>query len=204
MIDHYFLSLLPHWVACVVIYWVWLIILLCIGSVSATQQYDHRWNKYDQRVRRTNFYTKLTPASMALKSSLRSIRSSAPVTHTAAIASSSQQHNFYNINVSGITFCVSMRALRRYPFTKLARHFLSSAPTANSGSQQTPFADRNPVIFACILDFYRSGQLHVPHSYCYVAIEEELEYWQIDSSYLAECCATRKFFYCAFKNFKFF
>ncbi len=53
------------------------------------------------------------------------------------------------------------------------------------------YLNRNPVIFHNILDFYQSGQLHVPSSICASQILDELSFWEIDPEQLAFCCYKR-------------
>ena len=55
------------------------------------------------------------------------------------------------------------------------------------------YFNRNPVIFHNILDFYQSGQLHVPSSICASQILAELSFWEIDPEQLAFCCYKRVF-----------
>lgn len=51
--------------------------------------------------------------------------------------------------------------------------------------------DRSPVCFSAVLTFYRAGRLHVSHEVCIKAFLSELEFWRVDSRYLAPCCADR-------------
>jgi hypothetical protein len=50
------------------------------------------------------------------------------------------------------------------------------------------FFDRNPIIFQSILDFYRDGQMHIPHDVCARQIGKDLIFWQLSLSKLADCC----------------
>ena len=50
------------------------------------------------------------------------------------------------------------------------------------------FIDRNPVIFSCVLDYCRTGYLHVPHNICGDMIKEELEFWNISPALIRPCC----------------
>ncbi len=55
------------------------------------------------------------------------------------------------------------------------------------------YFNRNPFIFHGILDFYQSGQLHVPSNICASQILDELSFWEIDPEQLAFCCYKRVF-----------
>ena len=46
------------------------------------------------------------------------------------------------------------------------------------------YFDHHPRTFNCILDFYRTGKLHVMEDMCVMDFCEDLEYWMIDDVYL--------------------
>ena len=50
------------------------------------------------------------------------------------------------------------------------------------------FFDRNPSIFSCVLDYCRTGQLHVPHNICGPMITDELEFWNLSPALVRPCC----------------
>ena len=50
------------------------------------------------------------------------------------------------------------------------------------------FIDRNPIIFSCVLDYCRTGHLHVPHNICGSMIKEELQFWDISPALVRPCC----------------
>ena len=59
----------------------------------------------------------------------------------------------------------------------------SFAPQANYDPVLNEyFFDRNPRVFAQILNYYRSGKLHYPTDVCGPLFEEELEFWGLDAN----------------------
>merc|ERR1719347_816079 len=55
------------------------------------------------------------------------------------------------------------------------------------------FFDRHPRSFNTILNFYRTGKLHLADEMCVLAFGEDLEYWMIEAAYMEFCCS-EKFF----------
>ena len=54
------------------------------------------------------------------------------------------------------------------------------------------FFDRHSRSFNTILNFYRTGKLHVADEMCVLAFNDDLDYWGIPDYYLETCC-TYKF-----------
>ena len=102
------------------------------------------------------------------------------------------------VNISGHRFCVSKKALRRFPHTRLSQIFLrdtgsvsNNSKLAEQNKQKTGheyFFDRSPVIFGGIMDLYRSGSIHIPPGSCWQLVQDELEFWQVDSGRLCKSC----------------
>lgn len=53
------------------------------------------------------------------------------------------------------------------------------------------FFDHNYTSFAAILDFYRSGHLHLQPSNCAYTTREDIQYWGIDELLVEPCCAVK-------------
>ncbi|KAA3676532.1 uncharacterized protein DEA37_0007974 [Paragonimus westermani] len=62
-----------------------------------------------------------------------------------------------------------------------ANHFQPAPPVVY-------FYDRDPEIFRFVLDYYRTGELHLPSSICGPFVRKELIFWGIDESLIGPCC----------------
>jgi hypothetical protein len=88
------------------------------------------------------------------------------------------------INVGGTVFICHADILKSFP-----ESFLASIDKQMPNHENNEyFFDRNPYIFAFILDGFRKGSIHVPKDMCGTTFKEELEFWEVAESNVAPCC----------------
>lgn len=96
------------------------------------------------------------------------------------------------INVGGTHFQTYSSTLLRFPCTRLARLAKSGeADEAYDSVAGEFFFDRSPAVFALILEYYRTGELHLDVSSCGNRVRAELDFWQLEETDIEACCWTK-------------
>ena len=92
------------------------------------------------------------------------------------------------LNVSGTLFEFDEKLLRNRNgdrITELCRNL------PNEGHAGTVYVGRSAKCFDSMLSFYQTGELHIPLDVCPASFQQEMDFWRLDKSDLAECCAYR-------------
>ncbi|XP_048873891.1 potassium voltage-gated channel subfamily D member 3-like [Brienomyrus brachyistius] len=96
-----------------------------------------------------------------------------------------RQDELIVLNVSGRRFQTWKNTLDRYPDTLLGsseKEFFYDEETKEY------FFDRDPDVFRCVLNFYRTGKLHYPRYECISSYDEELAFFGIIPEIIGDCC----------------
>lgn len=93
-----------------------------------------------------------------------------------------------SLNVSGTVFEFDKDVLKNELGGRLAQMVQYQV---KSGLPPEFAVDRHPGCFAAILDFFQTGELHIPHDICPRVFKRELEFWEIEEHLLADCCKYR-------------
>ncbi|XP_067664290.1 potassium voltage-gated channel protein egl-36-like [Haliotis asinina] len=94
--------------------------------------------------------------------------------------------NIITINVGGTLFQTSWATLNQVPDTLLSNESLLAQNF--QPEKQIYFFDRDPHMFHYILNYYRTGELHLPPGACSSSIKKELHFWCIPENHVSECC----------------
>ncbi|CAF3874288.1 unnamed protein product [Adineta steineri] len=112
------------------------------------------------------------------------------------------------LNIGGVRHEVLWRTLSRLPNTRLGHLAKLRKITLHSGRSMSYdevmrlcddydpitgeyFFDRHPRTFTSVINFYRTGKLHLIDDICVISFHDELFYWGIDEYYLELCCQNK-------------
>uniref|UniRef100_A0A2C9M9T1 BTB domain-containing protein n=1 Tax=Biomphalaria glabrata TaxID=6526 RepID=A0A2C9M9T1_BIOGL len=90
------------------------------------------------------------------------------------------------LNVGGVRHETHVSTLKNIPNSRLSR--LAALHMSSGKGKQEYFFDRHPAVFNSIIDFYRTGELHVPLEVCGAVVKRELDFWQIEELQIKACC----------------
>ena len=97
------------------------------------------------------------------------------------------------LNVGGVKHELLLKTLDQVPNSRLGR--LKNANTTQKVLQicdgfheNEYFFERNPDSFTNILNFYRTGKLHLKDNICVLSFQEDLKYWEIPDLNIEICC----------------
>lgn len=92
------------------------------------------------------------------------------------------------INIGGVKFETYRTTLNLISESRLAH--LSPTNSDYDPVRQEYFFDRDPTSFSAIINYYRTGRLHVPNQVCGNLFYEELNFWGIGERSIQPCCWT--------------
>ncbi|XP_063780559.1 potassium voltage-gated channel subfamily V member 1 [Pseudophryne corroboree] len=111
---------------------------------------------------------------------------------------SAAPQDHFTINVGGSRFIISQQTLSSHPHTRLGRlasgcdDVYDLCDDANLLDNEY-FFDRSSQMFEYIINYYKTGRLHVMDQLCAVSFLQEIEYWGIDELSIDHCCRDRYF-----------
>ena len=140
----------------------------------------------DEEIRRQG---SLSSKNSGTQESLNTIPNETRIKHSRASQNVKRKDKIV-INVGGQRHLTYRSTLRNIPDTRLSWLADGSAIHSADYDRETGefYFDRHPTVFSHILNYYRTGKLHVPYDVCGPLYEEELQFWGIDDSQVESCC----------------
>ena len=130
---------------------------------------------------------------------LRDLMSDSNPPDSFIITKSRQLNKRVCLNVGGVRHEVMWKMLEGIPRSRLGKLAMLGTShekilelcDAYSLVDNEYFFDRHPRSFNSVLNFYRTGKLHVVDEMCVMAFTDDLDYWGIDEVYLESCCQNK-------------
>ena len=102
------------------------------------------------------------------------------------------------LNVGGVRYEAMWKTLEKIPNSRLGKiRFAASIEQIEalcddySFKDNELFFDRHSNSFNSVINFYRTGKLHLIEDICVMSFHEDLCYWGIDEAYFESCCHLR-------------
>ncbi|XP_046544035.1 potassium voltage-gated channel protein Shaw-like [Haliotis rubra] len=109
-------------------------------------------------------------------------------TNKKITVSTGTSNETFIFNVGGSLFETYGSTLSGLPFSKLAdEDFLKKHYRQDKNDY---FFDREPDVFKAILNYLRTGELHLPAWLCGASVKTELAFWGVEEDEIEECCWT--------------
>ncbi|XP_041366712.1 uncharacterized protein LOC121381460 [Gigantopelta aegis] len=89
-------------------------------------------------------------------------------------------------NIGGTRFETYRNTLHRLPNSPLANEELLQKHYRENHKDY--FFDRDPDVFKAIMNYLRTGELHLPSWACGAAVKSELEFWGVEEDEIEACC----------------
>lgn len=90
------------------------------------------------------------------------------------------------LNVGGTVFETYVSTLKKLRTCKLSRSYeMKKYYREDKGDY---FLDRDPQVFSVVLNYLRTGELHIPTFLCGPILQREFEHWGIDELDIERCC----------------
>uniref|UniRef100_A0A3Q3FB94 Potassium voltage-gated channel modifier subfamily V member 1 n=1 Tax=Labrus bergylta TaxID=56723 RepID=A0A3Q3FB94_9LABR len=128
-------------------------------------------------------------------------RSTSPVSLDSSVffseTTASCVTDFFIVNVGGSRYELSQELLASFPETRLGKLACCSRDSALELCDDADllenefFFDRSSQTFQYVMNYYRTGHLHVMEELCEVSFLQEIEYWGIDELRIKSCCRDR-------------
>ena len=89
------------------------------------------------------------------------------------------------LNISGRHYEAWLQTVERFPHTLLGSEEREYFRDTDTGEY---FFDRDPELFRHILNYYRTGRIHLPRDVCFTSFVDELAFFGIRTDFIADCC----------------